>query len=366
MGGGVIGITPNAAGNGNDLSPEQTRQKEVGVKSDWLGENLSTTLAVYELELYNRRTSDPQNPGITLLSGLQRSRGVELTGTGRIVGNWYLRGGLGLQDATIVKDNNGFEGKRVSNVAKRNASLFLTWKPEMGWYAETGLTLVGDRYADNANTVVLPGYGTWDALAGFRNQRPHLLHLGHQCLPDPAGGSAQPGGHRHLQFLRHPFHHPMKNAADRVTPGSGVFIQIHSALQNPEQRLQFSLAEQARWVALNNHPTRILGTSCTRSIAFQPLSQNVKRLARHRQGMRNSLAGYVHLGALLIHERLTYSKFMTKRRSPKTPSPVLKADTRAMPKCQFSQPAPIKKPAFLKGRGLDEENFTMMQKCHYL
>ncbi len=163
MGGGVIGITPNAAGNGNDLSPEQTRQKEVGVKSDWLGENLSTTLAVYELELYNRRTSDPQNPGITLLSGLQRSRGVELTG-------WYLRGGLGLQDATIVKDNNGFEGKRVSNVAKRNASLFLTWKPEMGWYAETGLTLVGDRYADNANTVVLPGYGTWDALAGFRTR----------------------------------------------------------------------------------------------------------------------------------------------------------------------------------------------------
>ncbi|NWE72702.1 TonB-dependent siderophore receptor [Pseudomonas gingeri] len=170
VGGGLIGITPNAAGNGNDLSPEMTRQKEVGVKSDWLGEHLSTTLAVYELELYNRRTSDPLNPGITLLSGLQRSRGVELTGTGKIVGNWYLRGGLGLQDATIVKDNNGFEGKRVSNVAKRNASLFLTWKPEMGWYAETGLTLVGDRYADNANTVVLPGYGSWDALVGLRTR----------------------------------------------------------------------------------------------------------------------------------------------------------------------------------------------------
>ncbi len=65
---------------------------------------------------------------------------------------------------------NGFEGKRISDVAKRNASLFVTWKPEMGWYAETGLTLVGDRYADNANTVVLPGYGRWDALAGFRHK----------------------------------------------------------------------------------------------------------------------------------------------------------------------------------------------------
>ncbi len=169
-GGGVIGITPNAAGSVNDLSPELTKQKEIGVKSDWLDDRLSTTLAVYELELYNRRTSDPLDRSITLLSGLQRSRGVELTATGKIVGNWYVRGGVGLQDATVVKDNNGFEGKRVSDVAKRNGSLFITWKPEMGWYAETGLTLVGDRYADSLNTVVLPGYGRWDALAGFRQK----------------------------------------------------------------------------------------------------------------------------------------------------------------------------------------------------
>ncbi len=169
-GGGLIGITPNAAGSVNDLSPELTKQKEIGVKSDWLDDRLSTTLAVYELELYNRRTSDPLDRTITLLSGLQRSRGVELTATGKIVGNWYVRGGVGVQDAKVEKDNNGFEGKRVSDVAKRNASLFITWKPEMGWYAETGLTLVGDRYADSLNTVVLPGYGRWDALAGFRQK----------------------------------------------------------------------------------------------------------------------------------------------------------------------------------------------------
>jgi iron complex outermembrane recepter protein len=61
VGGGLIGITPGAAGNTNDLSPELTKQKEIGVKSDWLNERLSTTLAVYELELYNRRTKDPEN-----------------------------------------------------------------------------------------------------------------------------------------------------------------------------------------------------------------------------------------------------------------------------------------------------------------
>ena len=168
VGGGLIGITPGAAGNSNDLSPELTKQKEIGVKSDWLDDRLSTTLAVYDLELYNRRTSDPNDPTLTVMTGLQRSRGVELTAIGKLVGNWYMRGGVGVQDTTIEKDNNGLEGKRVNNVAKHNGSLFLTWKPEMGWYGETGLTLVGQRYADNANTTVLPGYGRWDALVGYR------------------------------------------------------------------------------------------------------------------------------------------------------------------------------------------------------
>jgi len=168
VGGGLIGITPGAAGNSNDLSPELTKQKEIGVKSDWLNDRLSTTLAVYDLELYNRRTSDPNDPTLTVMTGLQRSRGIELTATGKLVGNWYMRGGVGVQDTTIEKDNNGLEGKRVNNVAKHNGSLFLTWKPEMGWYGETGLTLVGQRYADNANTTVLPGYGRWDALLGYR------------------------------------------------------------------------------------------------------------------------------------------------------------------------------------------------------
>lgn len=170
-GGGTIGITPNARGNTNDLDPEHTRQYEVGVKSDWLDGQLSTTLALYQLELYNRRTTDPVDPTIVLLTGLQRSRGIELTAAGRLTGNWYLRGGIGLQNASIVEDNNGLAGNRVSNVARRNGSVFLTYKPAEGLYGETGLTFVGQRYADNANSAVLPGYATWDALVGYRTGR---------------------------------------------------------------------------------------------------------------------------------------------------------------------------------------------------
>lgn len=53
---------------------------------------------------------------------MQRSRGIELTATGNIVGNWYVRGGIGLQDATIVKDNNGQEGNRINDVLSATAA----------------------------------------------------------------------------------------------------------------------------------------------------------------------------------------------------------------------------------------------------
>ena len=64
-----------------------------------------------------------------------------------------------IQNATCIATFDHADPR--SGAELRNASLFITWKPQMGWYAETGLTLVGDRYADNLNTVVLPGYGRW-------------------------------------------------------------------------------------------------------------------------------------------------------------------------------------------------------------
>ena len=170
-GGGTIGIAPNARGNANRLPPEHTRQYEAGVKSDWLGGGLSTTLAVYQLELYNRRTRDPDDPSFIRLTGLQRSRGLELTAAGRLAANWYLRGGLGLQHASIVKDGNGMAGRRVGNVAQRNGGIYLAYRPAEGWHGEIGATFMGQRYADSANTVTLPGYARWDAAVGYRQAR---------------------------------------------------------------------------------------------------------------------------------------------------------------------------------------------------
>jgi iron complex outermembrane receptor protein len=36
-----------------------------------------------------------------------------------------------------------------------------------GWFGEVGITAVGKRFADSANTTVLPAYQRWDARAGY-------------------------------------------------------------------------------------------------------------------------------------------------------------------------------------------------------
>jgi len=56
--GGVdtVGLdTDPSSSSVNALDPQFSRQLEVGVKSDWFDKRMSTTLSVFQLDLYNRR-----------------------------------------------------------------------------------------------------------------------------------------------------------------------------------------------------------------------------------------------------------------------------------------------------------------------
>ncbi|WP_438403940.1 TonB-dependent receptor, partial [Aeromonas veronii] len=94
-GGALIGL--NEVGNkNNNLDPEFTRQYETGVKSDWLDGHLATTLSFYRLEMYNKRRTDPNDNKTVLLTGLQRTDGIELSTRAQLTDEVYLRGGIAL------------------------------------------------------------------------------------------------------------------------------------------------------------------------------------------------------------------------------------------------------------------------------
>ncbi len=153
-----------------DDEPQRNRQLEVGVKSDWLNGRLSTQLALYDLSRYNIRVQDVDDPTIYHVVGLERTRGIELSGAGRIVGNWYVRGGFAFQNPKVEEDHRpGRAGLYKVNVARKNGNLFLRYAPPSGVFAETGVTYVGSRQIDALNTQQLDGYLRWDALVGWRN-----------------------------------------------------------------------------------------------------------------------------------------------------------------------------------------------------
>jgi iron complex outermembrane receptor protein len=139
------------------------------VKSDWLNGRLATTLSLYRLEMYNKRSKDPLDPTKVILTGLQRTDGIELSARAQLTDAFYLHGGIAIQDAEQVKADADLQGKRPSNVSRENGQLFAGYQNgQQGWYGETGVTAVGDRFADNANTTTLPGYARYDARAGYR------------------------------------------------------------------------------------------------------------------------------------------------------------------------------------------------------
>jgi len=170
VGGELIGITPGD--KNNSLDPQNTRLYEGGVKSDWLDGRLATTLSIYRLEMYNKRSKDPLDPTKVTLTGLQRTDGIELSARAQLTDELYLRGGIAIQDAEQVKADADLQGKRPMNVSRQNGQLFAGYESgQQGWFGETGVTAVGDRFADNANTTTLPGYARFDARAGYRWQQ---------------------------------------------------------------------------------------------------------------------------------------------------------------------------------------------------
>ncbi|WP_323942052.1 TonB-dependent receptor [Aeromonas hydrophila] len=170
VGGELIGITPGD--KNNNLDPQHTRLYEGGVKSDWLDGRLATTLSLYRLEMYNKRSKDPLDPTKVILTGLQRTEGIELSARAQLTDELYLRGGIAIQDAEQVKADADLQGKRPMNVSRQNGELFAGYQSgKQGWFGETGVIAVGDRFADNANTTTLPGYARFDARAGYRWQQ---------------------------------------------------------------------------------------------------------------------------------------------------------------------------------------------------
>lgn len=144
------------------LEPETFENIETGVKWE-PRKGLIVSAAVYRLDRENTRAIDPMT-NQTVLTGAQRSKGLEISLAGSITDRWEILTGYTLQDAEITSATTAAPaGREVPLVPRRSFSIWNAYTFTDHWRASVGVIRQSDQFASISNNVVLPGFTRVDA-----------------------------------------------------------------------------------------------------------------------------------------------------------------------------------------------------------
>lgn len=164
------GMAPNqvSSASNQSLPSRRSRQLELGWKSLWQGGALASDVAVFQLDQRNMISADqrtPQNAFDFTVDGTGRSRGLEASLTGELGERITVRAAYANTRAEVLS-NALLAGKTAPNVAPHALNLWGEYRwataSDVQWLTGAGLYAQSARYADRANTVVLPGYARLD------------------------------------------------------------------------------------------------------------------------------------------------------------------------------------------------------------
>jgi catecholate siderophore receptor len=202
------------AANNADTSPEENQTFEFGGKVDLLEGALSLQAALFRTEKTNARTPDPIT-GLQILEGEQRVQGFEFGVVGRPLPSLSVFTGYTYLDSEILESNevvNGVSvvGNEMPNTPKHSFSFWTTYDFLERWQVGTGIFYVGERFANNANSNVIPSHVRWDMSVGYQITKNIQLRLNAINLTDE------------LYFEgSHPAH--VIPGAGRTIIGTGIF-----------------------------------------------------------------------------------------------------------------------------------------------
>ncbi len=182
-------VTTNSV---SDLKPEETVNYELGTKWDVLNDRLSLTAAVFRTEKKNTRVLTDaftyQN------AGESRVDGIELSASGKITDKWQVFAGYSYLKSELVdsglKGRNGVvsagsdKGNEMPNTPKNSFSLWTTYEVMPKLTIGGGAYYVDKVYGDTANTVYVPSYTRYDAMASYKLTKNVDLQLNVQNLTD--------------------------------------------------------------------------------------------------------------------------------------------------------------------------------------
>lgn len=189
------------------LDPEKFRNIEAGAKWD-VADRISLTAALYRLDRSNTRAQAPNDPGLTVLTGSQRSSGYELGVAGSVTSEWELAGGFARQRAVITSTTTAAaSGTTVPLVPASTLSFWNKYHVAPRLSLALGLVHQTDMYAAISNTVKLPAFTRVDGGLYFSLTEGVRTQL-------------------NLENIFNEKYYPLANGNNNITPGSPRSIRV--------------------------------------------------------------------------------------------------------------------------------------------
>ncbi|MGA9581316.1 MAG: TonB-dependent siderophore receptor [Allosphingosinicella sp.] len=149
---------------GEALKPERFDNYEIGVKWEPI-DGLLATAALYQLDRTNTRATDPNDPTRVVLSGAQRSRGIEFGLERNVTDKWQISAGYALQKAKVTRATSACPGGdcEAPLVPRHQFSVWNRYNFTSALGFGLGVVAASKSYASLGNSVTLPGYARVDA-----------------------------------------------------------------------------------------------------------------------------------------------------------------------------------------------------------
>lgn len=192
--GAALSDVPTAANNIN-LEPEKSRNFEIGGKWELRNGRAAATMAVFRTEKTNARTRNLTTEPF-VLAGMQRVDGVEVGITGRISERWSLLTSYSHLDSEFVESANPAEvGAALALTPKHSGNVWATGTLPRGITVGAGAQYMGRLYRNSINTLSVPDYWLFSAMASYAVGPRLTLRLNANNLGDAVYVDRVGGGH---------------------------------------------------------------------------------------------------------------------------------------------------------------------------
>jgi len=169
--------------DGSEVKPITGNMNELGLKRDWLGGRLNTTISAYQIIKNNEITSYGPKPDMSVAIGQKKVKGIEFDLRGQILPGFNVIANYAYTDGKIAKINDGVEdfyvGQRLDGADKHIANLWLDYtllKGDLqGLSFRAGMTTYIDRatqyYSNEHPEWNIEDYWRFDAGLGYHRDR---------------------------------------------------------------------------------------------------------------------------------------------------------------------------------------------------